>query len=97
MATPIAVIISFHGDPDDLLQRFERARRRWIAAQERGYERPAFHAACRRDEGLVIVSGWKSAAAHRVFGQTIAPYLEAENMQRPDEIERMQIERLGWH
>jgi hypothetical protein len=30
MAIPVAVIIRFSGDPDDLLERFERARQTWI-------------------------------------------------------------------
>ena len=40
MAVPIAVIIRFKGAPDDLLERFERARRLWIEAQGGSYERP---------------------------------------------------------
>jgi hypothetical protein len=34
------VLIRFNGEPDDLLDRFEQARRRWIEAQERDYDRP---------------------------------------------------------
>jgi hypothetical protein len=33
MADPITVIIRFNGDQDELLERFERARRLWIDAQ----------------------------------------------------------------
>lgn len=96
MAVPIAVTIRFNGDPDDLLQRFERARQSWIEEQEDAYERPAFYAAGRTNDGIVIVSGWEGAAAHRAFGQGIGPHLEAVGMARPDDIERMRIEKLGW-
>jgi len=61
MADPIAVIIRFRGDPQDLLERFERARRMWIEAQGGDYERPIFYAACKTDEGTAVVSGWQTA------------------------------------
>ena len=96
MAVSIAVTIRFNGDSDDLLERFERARRLWIEEQEGDYERPAFYAACKTDEGIVIVSGWESAAAHRAFGQGIGPHVDAVGMGRPDHIDRMRIEKLGW-
>jgi hypothetical protein len=38
MADPVAVIIRFNGDPDELFERFERARRLWIDAQDGDYE-----------------------------------------------------------
>jgi hypothetical protein len=63
MADPIAAIIRFSGDPDDLFERFERARRLWIEAQDGDYSRPAFYAACKTDEGIVIVNGWETDAA----------------------------------
>jgi hypothetical protein len=96
MAVPIAVIIRFEGDSDDLLERFEQARRQWIEAQGGNYERPLFHAACRTDDGIAIVSGWGTAIGHRAFGQGIAPHVAAVGMGRPDRIERMRIEKLGW-
>jgi hypothetical protein len=55
MADPIAVIIRFNGDPDDLFERFERARRLWIEAQDGDYDRPAFYAVCKADDGIVVV------------------------------------------
>jgi hypothetical protein len=59
MADPLAVIIRFTGDQDDLLERFERARRMWIEEQRSDYERPVFYAACRTDEGIAIVNVWE--------------------------------------
>lgn len=56
MAKQVAVIIRFTGDPDDLLERLERTRRLWIDDQEPDYERPAFYAACKTDDGIAIVS-----------------------------------------
>jgi hypothetical protein len=96
MVVPIAVIIRFRGAPNDLLQRFERARQMWIDAQEGDYERPAFYAACRTDDGIAIVTAWESAIAHRAFGQGLHSHIEAVGLPAPDRIERMRIEKLGW-
>ena len=96
MADPITVIIRFTGDPDDLLERFEKARRSWIQAQDGDHERPLFYAACRTDDGIAIVNAWETAAAHRAFGHGIHSHVEAVGMRRPDHIERLRIKRLGW-
>jgi hypothetical protein len=96
MASPIAVIIRFNGDPDELLERFERARHMWIEAQEGDYERPAFYAGCKTDDGIAIVSGWESTPAHRAFGQGLHAYIDAVGLAAPSQIERMRIEKLGW-
>jgi hypothetical protein len=96
MAVPIAVIIRFSGEPDDLLERFERTRRIWVEAQNSGYEQPLFYAAGRTKEGIAIVTAWESATGHRAFGQGIHPHLDAVGMSPPDQIEQVRIERLGW-
>jgi hypothetical protein len=96
MADPIAVTIRFSGDPDDFLERFERARQLWIEAQDADYERPLFYAACRTDEGIAIVNCWESAVAHRAFGQGLHPHIDAVGMSAPDRIERMRVAKLGW-
>jgi hypothetical protein len=93
---PIAVIIRFNGDADDLLERFERARRLWVEAQDADYERPVFYAACKTEDGIAIVGAWESAAAHRAFGQGLHPHIEAVGMDTPDRIERMRVAKLGW-
>jgi hypothetical protein len=93
---PIAVIIRFSGDPDDLLERFERARRLWIEAQDRNYERPTFYAACRTEGGIAIVGAWQNAVAHRAFGQGLHSHIDAVGLGTPDRIERMRIAKLGW-
>jgi heme-degrading monooxygenase HmoA len=96
MAVPVAVIIRFNGDPDDLLERFERARRKWAGAQESGYEQPLFYAAGRTKEGIAIVTAWESAQGHRAFGQGIHPHIDSVGMAAPDRIEHLRIESLGW-
>jgi heme-degrading monooxygenase HmoA len=96
MTMALAVIIRFRGDADDLLERFERARRLWIAAQDGDYERPVFYAACKTDDGIAIVTAWDTAIAHRAFGQGIHPHIAAAGMSMPDRIERMRVEKLGW-
>jgi hypothetical protein len=93
--TPLAVMIRFKGDPDDLLERFESARRVWKEAQGGDYETPAFYATCREKDGILIITGWKSAAGHRAFGEDIGPQIHASGMPQP-EIERLRIEMLGW-
>ena len=96
MATPLAVLIHFEGDPDELVERFERARRRWVEAQEDSYYAPAFYAACKRDDGIVVITAWEDAIAHRAFGQGIENHVHDAGLGRPTRIERMRIETLGW-
>jgi heme-degrading monooxygenase HmoA len=96
MAKPLAVIIRFNGDADDLLERFERARRLWIESQDGDYERPAFYAACKTDDGIAIVSAWGTAIAHRAFGQGLHRHIDAAGLDTPAGIERMRVEKLGW-
>ena len=96
MADPLAVIIRFRGDPDDLLERFERARRMWIEAQDDDYERPIFYAACKTDEGIAVVTGWETAVGHRAFGEHLHPMIEAAGLGAPESIKRMRIERSEW-
>jgi hypothetical protein len=97
MADPAAVIIRFNGDPDDLFERFERARRLWIEAQTGEYDPPAFYAACKTDEGIVVVNGWETDAAHWAFAHRMGPFLEAVGMRKAGHShEHLRIERLGW-
>ena len=96
MAKPLAVIIRFKGDPDDLLERFERARQLWIDGQDGDYEPPVFYAACKSENGIAIVSGWDSAVAHRAFGEGLHAHIEAAGLGVPAGIDRMQVEKLGW-
>lgn len=96
MADPIAVIVRFTGDPDELLERFEKARRLWIEAQDGDYERPTFYAACETGDGIAIVNGWDTEAAHRAFGHGLGPHLEAVGLGKPDDLERMGIDKLDW-
>jgi hypothetical protein len=96
MADPIAVIVRFNGDADELFERFERARRLWVEAQEGDYSPPAFYAVCKTDEGIVIVDGWETDEAHKAFGRRMEPHLEAVGMGGPDDLEHLWIEKLGW-
>jgi hypothetical protein len=96
MAEPIAVIVRFTGDPEDLFERFERARRLWLEAQDGEFEPPIFYAACKTDDGIAIVNAWETAAAHRTFGHGLEPHIEAVGMRAPDRIERLRIKSLGW-
>jgi hypothetical protein len=91
------VILRFKGDdPDDLLERFERARQLWIEAQDDHYVAPAFYAACKTETGIVILAGWQTDAAHKAFGPRMRPHLEAVGIGSPDHHEHLRIEKLGW-
>jgi hypothetical protein len=96
MADPIAVIVRFKGDPDDLFERFERARQLWIEAQDGTYDPPAFYALCKDDDGIVLVDGWETDAAHKAFGRQMGPHLEAVGLDGPDHLEHLWISKLGW-
>ena len=96
MTDPIAVIVRFNGDPDDLFDRFERARQLWIEAQNGDYSPPVFYAVCKTDDGIVIVDGFETDAAHEAFGRRMGPHLEAVGMGMPDHLEHLWIEKLCW-
>jgi hypothetical protein len=93
---PTAVIVRFNGDPDDLFERFERARRHWTETQDESYHRPVFYAACKTDDGIVIINGWETDADHRAFGRGMGPHLRAAGIGHPDQHEHLRIEKLGW-
>jgi hypothetical protein len=94
--TAIVVLIRFKGEPEDLLARFEQARRLWVDEQEGSYEHPAFFATGRADDGILVIAGWETASGHSAFGKGIGPHLQAVEMPGPDQIEHVRIERLGW-
>ena len=109
MSSPIAVIIRFEGDPDDLIGRFERARRRWIDARGGGYSPPVFYAACtlrqhlrggprahQTGTGIVVVTAWATEADHKAFTHRMRPHLAAVGLGMPDRLEHLPIEKLGW-
>lgn len=96
MSDPLVLIVRFNGNPDELLERFERARRLWIEAEANDYERPIFYAACKSEDGIAIVSGWNSEAAHQAFGRKMGAHLESVGIGRPDAHEHLRIEKLGW-
>ena len=96
MADPIAVIIRFSGEPDDLLERFEQARRLWIKAQDADYERPLFYAACPTSQGIAVISVWQTAVAHRAFGQGLHAHIDAVGLGAPEQIERLRVGIVGW-
>ncbi len=95
MSNPIAVILRFKGDPDDLLGRFEQALRSLIEAHYDG-NRPAFFAICKAAEGIVLVTGWEAEEDHKAFRKQVMPQLQAAGVSRPDVHEQLAIARLGW-
>jgi hypothetical protein len=96
MADAIAVIVRFDGNPDDLFERFERARRLWIGSQPDDYARPIFYAACKTNDGIVIVNGWQTEADHNAFGRHMGPHLLAVGLERPRMHEHLRIEKPAW-
>jgi len=77
LSDPTAVILRFTGDPDDLVERFEKARQLWIEAHDDDHSAPAFYAACKTRDGIVIVIGWPTNEAHEAFGPGMRTHLEA--------------------
>lgn len=96
MSNPIAVILRFNGDPEDLLGRFEQARKSWIEAQDDGYNPPGFFAICKAEDGIVLVTGWEAAQDHKTFRKQMMPHLQAAGVSRPHAHEQLRIARLGW-
>jgi hypothetical protein len=96
MSSPIAVILRFNGNPDDLLQRFELARKSWTEAQGNGNSTPIFFATCRAEDGIVLVTGWEADRDHQAFRKQMMPYLHAAGLDRPTGHEQLGIARLGW-
>jgi hypothetical protein len=75
MPDPSAVTVRFNGDSDDLLERFERARRLWVEEQGDDYERPIFYAACKTSDGIAVINAWDTQEDHQAFGRRLGPYL----------------------
>jgi hypothetical protein len=96
MSNPIAVILRFSGDPDDLLERFEQAGKSRTEAQGSDYNPPIFFAACRADDGIVLVTGWDAEDDHKAFRKQMMPNLHAAGVGRPTGHEQLGIARLGW-
>jgi heme-degrading monooxygenase HmoA len=96
VSNPIAVILRFSGDPDDLLQSFEQARKSWTEAQGNGYNPPIFFATCKADEGIVLVTGWEAEEDHKAFRKQMMPCLHAAGVGRPTAHEQLEITWLGW-
>ena len=71
MSEPLAVIIRFTGDPEDLLTRFEQVRGSWIAQQTDDYEPPLFYALSKTDDGIAVLNVWQNASAHRAFAYSV--------------------------
>jgi hypothetical protein len=97
MPERVATIIRFDGDPENLLQRFELARRSWVDAHE-GYEPPVFYAICKTENetGIVVIFAWNTDADHEAFGKRMAVHLRSAGMGRPNHRERLPIANLGW-
>lgn len=68
----------------------------WIEAQDDDYSRPVFYAACKTDDGILIINGWETKADHDAFRRGLRPHLEAVGIGRPDQHEHLSVERLGW-
>ena len=95
--SPVAVIVRFNGDADELFDDFEKARQQWIAAREGGgYNPPNFYAVGKTDDGIVIVDCFDTDKDHLEFGENMGEYLEAVGMKGPDHLEHIDIAKLGW-
>lgn len=96
MPNPIAVLLRFSGDPEDLLDRFEQARKSWTETQDDPYNAPAFFAICKAEDGIVLVTGWEAEEDHKAFRKQMMPRLQEAGIGRPKAHEHLAIARLGW-
>jgi hypothetical protein len=97
MTDPVAVIVRFNGDADDLFEGFEKARQLWMAArQESGYNAPNFYAVAKTGAGIVLVDCFDTDEDHLAFGENMGEYLEAVGMPGPDHLEHLEVSKLGW-
>ncbi len=95
MPNPIAVILRFSGDPNDLLGRFAEARKSWSEAHYDG-KPPTFFAICEAQEGIALVTGWEAEEDHKAFRKQMMPHLHAAGVGRPSGHEQLRITQLGW-
>ena len=94
---PIAVIVRFNGDADELYSGLEKARQQWIdARQETGYNPPNFYAVAKTGDGIVLVDCFDNDADHEAFGRNMGEYLDAVGMPGPDHLEHLEVSKLGW-
>ncbi len=94
---PIAVIVRFNGDADELYAGFEKARQQWIVARrESGYNPPNFYAVAKTDDGIVLVDCFDNDDDHKEFGENMGEYLDAAGMPAPDHLEHLEVSKLGW-
>lgn len=94
---PIAVIVRFNGDADDLFERFEKARQLWMAARrDSGYNAPNFYAVAKTEDGIVLVDCFDTDEDHLAFGENMGEHLEAAGMPGPDHLEHLEVSKLGW-
>ena len=96
MSEPVAVILRFKGDPHDLLERFEQARRSWIEDQDDGYSPPPLFALCATQEGITVITGWETDEDHKAFAHGMGPHLERAGASKLDGHEHLRIAKLGW-
>jgi hypothetical protein len=97
VSDPVAVILRFNGDPDDLHKRFEQARASWIEAQGDDVSSPMFFAICKAKAGIVLLTSWETGEDHKAFSRGIRPHLEAAGVRRPEQHEHLPIAQLGWN
>jgi hypothetical protein len=109
MSDPIAVVLRFDGDPDDLAERFELAHQAWLDAQDGDYVPPKVHLVCTRHEhrtggprarqigtGIVVLTVWPTEAAHAAFTHRLRRHLDAVGLGMPDRLEHLNVSKLGW-
>ncbi len=95
MADPIAVILRFKGDSDDLVERFEQALKARIEAQGERGNPPIFFAVCATGDGVALITGWEAEEDHKGFRKQMMPHLHAAGIARPEAHEQLPIVRLG--
>lgn len=95
MSDLAAMILRFEGDPDDLLQRYQTARGRWLETRDPDCDPPTLHAILRAKDAIVIINGCANSEQAHQFGRAMGACMKQAGL-RPAGHERFRIEKLGW-
>lgn len=93
---PVMAILRWDADPDEALERYERAVTAWRETFG-GHSSGPLHAIAGRSErgGLVVVNVFRTNDDHLAFGRNMGGPLAAVDLPTPD-VEHVSVRRLGW-
>ena len=93
----VVAIFTLYGDPDELLDAYDRAMPA-IKAGTSDYGAPLSHVCARTDDGIRIVDVWESGDALQQFVEhpRFRNALRDAKLKDPDAVEVLPAHTLGW-